>query len=162
MSVPAREGLTVFFDGEERPGVIFYALARQGITSSVVFPIGLWPSGEVKSFRLGGETWEVHGWDLALGEWPRGRDWTRSVHDTLKSLVDAGAVVTWVGAEGCPYSDPPHLLSPTWMSGGVLAAMTSTGEFICAVDPDLPVLALSDDELVSLRLHARGLADATP
>jgi len=161
MSVPAREGLTVFFDGEERPGVIFYALARPGTTNSVVFPIGLWPRGEARPFRLGGESWEVHGWDLALGEWPRGIDWTRAVHDTLKSLVDAGAVVAWVGAEGCPFSDPPDLLSPEWMSGGVLAAITSAGEFICAIDPDLPVQALSDDELASLRRHARGLADAT-
>lgn len=161
MSVPAREGLTVFFDGDEVPGVIFYALARPGTMSSIVFPIGLWPRGEARPFRLGGESWEVHGWDLALGEWPRGRDWTRAVHDTLNSLVDAGAVVAWVGAEGCPFRDPPYLLSSEWMSGGVLAAITSAGRFICAVDPDLPVQALSDDELVSLRRHARGIADAT-
>lgn len=160
MSVPAREGLTVVLDGQLTPGVIFYALTRPGALNAVIFPIGIWSSEGARPFRLGGESWEVRGWDLPLNEWPRGPEWTRAVQETLKHLVSAGAVVAWLDAEGCPFSDPPDLFSPKWMSGAVLAAMTSAGEFTCAVDPDLPVQALSDDELASLRRHARGLADA--
>lgn len=161
MRIPAREGLTVVLDGQLVPGVIFYALTRPGAMNSVVFPIESWSSEGARSFRLGGQSWEVRGWDLPLNEWPRGLEWARAVQETLKHLVDSGAVVAWLDAEGCPFSNPPDLFSAQWMSGAVLAAMTSAGEFICAVDPDLPVQAVSDDELASLRRHARGLADAT-
>lgn len=46
------------------------------------------------------------------------------------------------------------------MSGGVLAAMTSDGDFVCPLDPDAPIAAIGDADLLRLRSVSAGLADA--
>jgi hypothetical protein len=160
MDAPARETLTVFIDGEELPGVIVYGLRRPGL-APIDFPVHGWVlSHGPHAFRLHGEMWEVLGWDLALGAWPNSQDWPGVVHRTLTALVAAGCAVAWLGAEGCPFSDPPDLFSPTWMDGGVLAALTSEGDFLCPMDPDEPLRHLRSEELEFLRARAHGLADA--
>lgn len=58
------------------------------------------------------------------------------------------------------FCDPPELLTPDCMSGGVLAALTDAGDFRLAVRPDEPVAWLPDANLLRLRAHAAGLADA--
>ncbi len=101
---------------------------------------------------------EVVVWDVAIVAWPTGQAWRDSVRRTLEALVDAGARVAWVGREGY-FCDPPDLFDPTFMSGGVLAAMTSGGEFRCAVDPDQALATLTDDELLRLRAASDGLSN---
>jgi hypothetical protein len=49
---------------------------------------------------------------------------------------------------------------PEQMTGGVLAAMTESGDFVCLVDPDKPLETLPDSKLLELRSASRGLADA--
>lgn len=161
METPAREALTVFVGGEEMPGVIVYGIRRVGL-SPMEFPSREWSlSHEPRTSRLYGETWEVLGWDLAIDAWPASEDWRGVVKRTLSVLVSAGCAVAWLGAEGCPYSDPPDLFSPAWMDGGVLAALTSQGDFLCPVDPNEPLRYLSPENLELLRARAAGLADAS-
>ena len=99
---------------------------------------------------------------LELGEAAApGERWQRAVRVTLQAMVDRGARVAWLGAEGVPFCDPPELFSPECMSGGVLGWITDSGEYSCELDPDRPIARAADDTLLKLRLHARGLADAT-
>lgn len=160
MNAPAREVLTVFFDGDELPGVIFYALRPSGTGAEPDFPTDIWPDTDTRGFRLHGHSWEVLGWDVVIHRWPSRGQWRETVRLTFQHLIEGGAVVAWLGAEGSPFSDPPYLFSPEWMTDSVLAAMTSDGDFVCAVDVDQPVQTLPDDELSRLRQHAQGLADA--
>lgn len=161
MNAPAREVLTVFVDGYELPGVIFYALRPSGTGAQPDLPMDLWPDADARAFRLHGDAWEILGWDLAIHRWPSNEHWREAVRLTLQHLIQGGAVVAWLAAEGSAFSEPPHLFSPEWMSDSVLAAMTSRGDFVCAVEVDQPVQTLSDDELSRLREHAHGLADAS-
>jgi hypothetical protein len=55
----------------------------------------------------------------------------------------------------------PDLFDPASMSGAVLAYMTSAGDFRCPIDPDSPVQPVNDEDLLQLRRHAQGLADAS-
>lgn len=158
---PAREVLTVFVDGEERPGVTLYALLRPGADDLPEPLEELWPSADVRRFHLRGESWEVRGWDLALNGWQRGENWREVIRETLGLLIRGGAIVAWVGAEGLGVADPPDLFDPSFMSGSVLASMTSGGDFTCPTDPDHPVHPVDDEGLMQLRHHAQGLADAS-
>jgi hypothetical protein len=160
MTLAAREALSVFVDGDEVPGVIVYALRSPGSDSRVGFPTSLWSGSEARPFRLLGESWEILGWDLPIREWRSGETWHRLVHRTLEELTRQGAVVAWIGAEGLPFSDPPGLFDPQWMSGSVLAALTSSGDFWSPLDPGMPVQSLTDEQLQRLRAHAHGLADS--
>lgn len=159
MEVPARESLTIVWSGEHVSGVTAYGLTSLGSWAGHEFPLAGWPAGtEVTESRLHGVAWEVVVWDVALSEWPRDAAWTLAVHDTLKQLVKGGCVLSWLGLEGY-FCDPPDLFSPDCMSGGVLAAMASNGEFECPIDPDAPLQPLGDEVLVHFRRHAQGLAD---
>ena len=158
---PAREVLTVFVDGQERSGITLYALRPSGAIDLLELPRDEWSASETRQFRLHGEGWEVVGWDLALSDWPRGNEWTEAIRRALGALVRGGAVVAWVGAEGLGVAQPPDLFDPDWMTGSVLAAMTSAGHFLCPTDPDLPIRPVDDEGLLLLRQHARGLADVS-
>ena len=108
--------------------------------------------------RLHGEGWKVRGWDLPLLVWPTGDAFRDAVRATLAALVIGGARVAWVGALGVPFSDPPGLLDPRCMSGGVLAWLTGDGWFGCPIDPDQPWAAASDQDMLELRRLAGRLA----
>ena len=61
-----------------------------------------------------------------------------------------GCRVAWVGAEEIPFCDPPGLFDPACMTGGVLA-WPIDGSFGCPLDPDQPLTAASDEEMLQLR-----------
>ena len=166
MTIPARATMTVIWgvdDGqEEQPGFVVYGLVEPGRWADFAFPLDLWPAGtDAAESRLYGAAWEVRLWDVRVLEFPSGKIWTNAVHRTLQSVIDAGGRVAWISSEGFPFMDPPYLFRQEDMSGCVLAALASTGEFFCPVDPDQPIRAISDDQLEFLREHGRGLADAT-
>ncbi|WP_157731681.1 hypothetical protein [Arthrobacter sp. YN] len=165
MRPPARETLTVFWDSdggqEEMPGFIVYGLVDPKCWVERSFPLGLWPAGtDAAESRLYGESWEVKLWDVRVQEFLSGKAWTTAVRGTLQTIIDAGCRVAWVSSERFPFVDPPFLFLPEHMSGSVLSALTSDGDFFCPLDPDQPIRAISDDQLVRLRVHADGLADA--
>lgn len=157
--IPAREVLTVIADGEIRSGVIAYGLRTDGLDKKAMFPSHRWPQEiEVAEYFLHGETWEVIRWDIQIDRWPDQKDWKDVVKETLARLIEAGAVVARLGQEGF-FADPPDLFTPKHMTGGVLAAMTISGDFMCPLDPERPLKALSDSELLQLRSASEGLSD---
>lgn len=162
MTALARDNLTIFVDGDEVPGIIVYGVFALGSGRPVDFPAASWISHpEPCSFRLVGNEWEILTWEIPIDAWPTGERWKRAVRVTLQAMVDRGARVAWLGAEGLPFCDPPELFSPECMSGGVLGWLTDAGEYDCDLDPDRPIAYAADDTLLELRHYARGLADAT-
>lgn len=160
MMKPAREIMMVVKDGRLQPGVSAYGLRAIQTSNSADFPLAAWPADtQWNEGRLHGQEWEVIIWDIALREWPRNPEWGRVVRQTLQSLINAGCTVSWIGSEGY-FCDPPDLFKPECMSGGVLAAMTQSGDFNCVVDPHEPLRALPEEKLLELREASRGLAAA--
>lgn len=148
-----KDALRVLFEGEERPGVSFYAY-WQGvpqIEQEPEFPLKVWPTGSrVKHHRLFGESWTVLNWDLAVKDWPPRAAWPKLLRQTLKTFTKAGARIAWCGLEGF-FADPPSLFSPREMSGGVYAALTTELGFLCSSLLDQPLEPLSDEVLLKLR-----------
>lgn len=159
MSDPvAKDVLTIFRAGEELPGLTFYGLTSFDDWREAPFPSAYWPGlAEGETSALHGDSWRVVVWDVALSDWPREEPWVNAVRSTLKALLDAGCVVTWLGRPGC-FCDPPDLFLPSCMSEGVLAAATDDGFFDCPVRPDRPLDYLTDEQLLELRSRSRGLA----
>ncbi|MEJ2855486.1 MULTISPECIES: hypothetical protein [unclassified Saccharothrix] len=161
MKTPAREQLTVFVAGDEVAGFTVYGLARRHSRRVPAFPVDLWPDGtNAEESLLHGETWEVPCWDVAVGSWPTGAAWLEAVRGTLEHVVEQGCVVAWLGGEGRPFCDPPGLFDPACMSGGVLASLTAGGDFRCPLDPDEPIKAISDTQMLELRGSSAGLSNA--
>jgi hypothetical protein len=158
----ARDSLIIVVDGDEVPGLTIYGLATRGSLPPIEFPADAWLGApEVGQYTLHGETWEVPTWDVPIIIWPTADGLAAALRVTLKAMIVGGCRVAWVGAEGLPFCDPPQLFDPACMSGGVLAWMTDAGDFDCPLDPDRPVTRASDEVLLALRSHARGLADVT-
>ena len=162
MRLPVREALKIFVDGEETPGLIVYGLRQRDGPAAAGFPADVWIAPpEPSDFTLYGEAWEVLLWEVPIPIWPTPVEMQAALSATLGALIEAGSRVAWIGAEGLPFCDPPELLDPHCMSGGVLAWMTDTGVADCFIDPDASILPVGDDVLLALRMHAAGLADAT-
>lgn len=159
-AIPAREQLTVFVPGGgDLPGLTFYGLSPLESTDALVFPSDSWPHAlTARPLRLYGNGWQVRGWDLPILAWPASGAFREAVRSTLASLIRSGACVAWVGAEGVPFCDPPALLDPGCMSGGVLAWLTEPGWFGCPLDPDRPWASASDEVMADLRRFASELA----
>lgn len=163
MKPPSREALSVIWrvsDGrEELPGIVLYGLTEAGGWHQDPFPYSVWPpEAEYEESYLYGEQWLVVIWDVRLPQWPTAQDWHPALRHTLQQLLDGGCVVSWLG-DGFQFSDPPGLLLPEHMSGGVLATLTPTGEYTCHFNPDTPVVGITDEEMLAFRQHTHGLAD---
>jgi hypothetical protein len=160
MTNPAREVLTVIWQGEEIPGLTFYGLRRPGDERRPEFPTEAWAGcAEPRSSRLFGDRWEVLVWDVKLRCWPAPEEFPELVRRTLEALRVAGCKVAWVGREGY-FADPPDLFLPDSMSEGVLAALSDETGFQMAVALDQPLRSLPDDELLALRKASDGLASS--
>lgn len=159
MKPPASELLHVIWNGEQVPGVSFHGLFERHGHETVQFPREPWPDAMgVHEFLLHNDHWEVAVWDVPMASWPTGTRWREAVRTTFSKLLASGARVAWIGLEGL-FCDPPDLFTPSCMSGGVLAALTCTGDFWCPVDPHAPLAALTDDQLLRLRQASEGLSD---
>lgn len=146
-----KSALRVFLEGEEQPGIIFYAYWRGEPQVEPVFPLNVWPKGsKVKSYRLFGEGWTVLTWDLAVKELPPQTVWTNLIRKTLELFIETGARVAWCGFEGY-FADPPSLFAPKEMSGGVYAALTAELGFLCTLKLEEPLETLADEVLLKLR-----------
>jgi hypothetical protein len=160
--LPARETLTIVANGEIHAGVIAYGLRSAATRVRANFPFHAWPEEiSLNEGSLHGQAWEVLLWEIQIDRWPERHAWKDAIKETLADLVDAGAVVAWLGSEGHPYVDPPDLFKPEHMTGGVLAALTKAGEFWSPFDPDMPAGTLSDDDLLRLRAASKGLSDTS-
>lgn len=160
MSALAQDSLSVFDDGEEVAGFILYTLldADHPQPAPIAIPAGL--DWSTRGFILEGDAWTVYGWDVVVHAWPDPERFDLAISELLQEAVDQGAVVAWIGTEGNPFADPPHLFSPKWMRGSVITAKTSDRRTFGHLNLDQPVSTLDDADLESLRTHAAGLADA--
>jgi hypothetical protein len=155
---PAREVLSIYWDGEETAGFTVHALRhRRGEPMPELAPLD-WPGKvEVRLFVLHGEGWEVCVWDVRVDEWPPPGDFDRSIQKLLCGLVAEGFSAAWIGLEG-HFADPPRLFVPDEMTGGVLAACSGKTGFLPAVRLDAPLRAISDSDLLALREACGDLA----
>lgn len=93
-----RDVLTIFVDGEERPGFIAYGLTTPKGWRDVRFPSELWFGSPVPEvFDLLGEDWRVHGWEVPIVIWPSPTDFKGAVHRTPDALIRE--VVELLGSE---------------------------------------------------------------
>ncbi len=161
MRPPAREVLSVFWEGEEVPGLTFYGLRAPTSDALPEFPADEWDGrADCRSWRLHGEAWEVVVWTVRVDRWPGRDEFGFLTERTMHALREAGCVVSWVGREGF-FTDPPGLFLPESMSQGVLAALSGATGFRTALDLDQPLRFLLDDELLELREASHGLASAS-
>jgi hypothetical protein len=161
------DALRIFFDGNEVSGLITYGYWRGTSQPRVGFPLEKWPSGTeyrdhwLVNWQPGDSDWRVLRRDVHVLIWPAVQDWTSIIRDTLQSFASTGALVSWCGIEG-HFVDPPSLFDAEQMSGGVWAALTRDGEFLCAAILGQAFQALKDEDLV--RLHelvaARSVGDS--
>ncbi len=163
MKPSSRDALSVIWrvsDGrEELPGIVLYGLTEPDGWYPQPFPYAAWPpEAEYEESYLYGEHWLVVIWDVRLPQWPSAQGWHTALRYTLQRLLNGGCVVSWLG-DGFLFNDPPELLLPGHMSGGVLATLTPTGEYTCHFNSDTPVVEISDEEMLAFRRHTRGLAD---
>lgn len=161
MKPPAREVLTIYWDGEETAGFTVHALRdRSGEAIPELTPPD-WPGEvEVKQAVLHGEFWEVCVWDVRVDAWPSPGEFDESAQELLCGLVAEGFAAAWIGLEGY-FADPPRLFVPDTMTGGVLAACSGETGFLPAVQLDAPLRAITDFDLLALREACGGLASGS-
>lgn len=141
--------LTLFWNGSEAPGMMFYAYPQRREPQSPEFPSHLWPANsENKRFILTGEEWVVWMWELRLPSWPA--DWTDVVNKTLVELVGHGDGIAWCGLEG-GFLDPPDLLDPSLLEDSIYAALLPNKQFACRTTLDGQFVALTEEQVQILR-----------
>ena len=155
---PAREVLTVYWDGEEAAGFIVFALGRPRMRRPRDLPdLGWTIEPDVRPSTLTGARWKVAVWYVRVAAWPTPRGFRDSIRRVLCGLVGEGYSVAWIGIDGS-FVDPPELFMPESMSGGVLAACSAATGFLVGVDLDQPLRTLADHEMLRLREASGGLA----
>ena len=157
----AREALTVFWQGEEVPGLTFYGLRAPGLGGRPHFPQREWRGSAMHhESTLRGDSWEVVVWDVRVDDWPSDEILTTRIRRTLSALRECKCVVAWIGREGY-FADPPDLFLPEFMSGGVLAVLSDSTGFESTIELDKGLTGLADELLLRLRNGSEGLALAT-
>lgn len=107
-----RDIVKVIVDGEEVPGLIAYGLVEPGRWVGVPFPSTAWAGEpEVEPYVLHGDGWRIVLWEFEIVVWPAPREFSTAIRTTLRTLIEAGSRVAWVGCEGLPFCDPPGLWS---------------------------------------------------
>lgn len=146
-----RESLGVFWNGEEVDGLLVYGLWRGEVTEPPRITFDDWPPGtEAKVRRLFGADWTIWLWEVRIVQWPSSAAWAELVRSLLTQIVGAGAIVGWAGLEGM-FVEPPGLFARDEMSGGVWAAMLSSGKQFGIPGLDEPFQPLDDHALGELR-----------
>lgn len=152
--------MTLYWDGDEAPGFIVYALGGPEIQRPRGLPDFGWAfEPEVSPWTLKGERWKVDVWFVRVAGWPTQQEFRDSIRQVIGGLIDDGYSVAWIGMEGF-FADPPSLFMPDAMSGGVLAACSRETGFLLAIDLDAPLQALTDSEMLRLREASLGFASA--
>jgi hypothetical protein len=148
MRQSTRDVLKIFWQGEERSGVLCYAYCATG--GEPALPLNLWPRGtQAKATDLRGPGWRVRMWDVLVEEWPG--DLVDVLRRTLVTIVESGASAAWCGLEGV-FVDPPALFKPEFMTAdGVYAAYTREMGFVSHLVLEGIYAGLSTGELEALR-----------
>ena len=144
---------SVFVDGDERPGVIAYGIWPAGAGADLPSDV-LLGGGVPRAFRLWGPGWVILGFDIAYPTPEDLREALPLIEECLELCLRRGAHVAWLGSEGLPFADPPHLFDPEWMEGGVLLAKTVHG---ATLEPGPGATALRSDQLLELHTIVTGM-----
>ena len=145
------ESLGIFWHGDEVDGFLIYGYWEGAHQDEPGFSVADWPpKTEFKSHKLWGPGWTVWMWNVRVPVWPAAREWPGLVERMLRELVEQGALIAWGGIEGM-FVDPPSLLDPAEMSGGVWAAMTKDVGMVGPPGLHQPFDVLDDSHLV--RFH---------
>ena len=163
MSIPAREHLRIGALGEQQLGIVFYGLRHRGSKDVFgEFPFEAWDvEVSIEDALTLGETWEAICWTVTVTSWPIQEQFERSVTASLHALLEAGAVVAWVGLPES-FLAPPELFVSELMSGPVLAAVTPDSPTPNVFALDGPLSPMTNDECSALRQATQGLARAHP
>jgi hypothetical protein len=141
--------LGVFWNGEERDGVLMYGYWDSEIAPWPAFPAATWPSEtEVMPFQLGGDHWRIKAWTIKVARWPDSAVWLDTLKTTLQAFIAAGARVAWCGIEDF-FEDPPALLSD--LGAGIYAGLTKDELFVCSALIGRPFKTLDAPALEELR-----------
>lgn len=163
MSTLAREALRVGSFGEAQPGMVFFALRHEHNKSvPAIFPADAWEFDvRMKSRSTSRETWEVIRWTVTVSRWPAQPLFEAAITASLHALLDAHAVVAWVGLP-TSFAAPPALFVAEYMHGPVLVAATPDSPNPGVLELDAPLSPLTDDACSGLRQASQGLARAHP
>ncbi len=145
------KSLGIFWDGEEVDGVTIYGLFAGAKSEEPIAPSGVWPENcDFKINKLSGDDWTVWLWDVRINEWPKKTEWFNTIKRTLETMIHQGASVAWCGLEGF-FVEPPDLFKPEFMGGGIWAAYTIDGDFICKAQIGEIFETLDDSILKKIR-----------
>lgn len=153
--------LRIVVDGDEVSGFLVYGLGprhRFAEDARLDLAPGL---GEGELSLLIGERWEVLIRGVSIDIWPSPDAWTTAIERCLRGMLNLGAVVAWIGAEGLPFVDPPDLFDEGQMAGGVLAWASADGGRGGDVPLDRTLKPVDNDEFVRLRDASAGLAESS-
>lgn len=149
--------LTVYWKGQEEPGLLLYGLRRpdQDLRVAIreVFP---GPAEVSEPWRLHGEEWAVDLWTVRSARLRAGDEWRATLEAVLDRLLRSGYAVAWCATEG-DFVDPPDLLDPSAMGDGVYAAASRPTGFLCRDDGYGELKVLTDADLERLRRPAAAI-----
>lgn len=153
--------LRIVVDGDEVPGFLVYGLGprhRFPEDARLDLAPGL---GEGEFYLQTGQQWEVLIRGVSIDLWPSPDAWTTAIERCLRQMLNLGAVVAWIGAEGLPFADTPDLFDEGQMAGGVLAWASADGGRGGEVSLDRPLMSVRSEEFARLRDASAGLAESS-
>lgn len=119
---------------DEVPGLIFYGYGDASWSTESVYEkfSEIWRDthSEIKSRDWQGEGMCQGAMELKINEWPDPDKWLIYLEASLRSFVEAGALISWCGDENS--SPALEALNPGNDSGSVYAAYSDKGGFIYA------------------------------
>jgi hypothetical protein len=156
-TLPRARALTVYWHGQEEPGLLLYGLRRPDRPPPVDGAKLVPDATEVSEpCLLSGEGWAVDLWTVRDPRLPAGAEWCATLARVLGRLLDAGYEVARFAVEG-DFADPPALFDPERMGESVYAATSRETGFMRRDDGEGDLRALTDADLSRLRPPAEAV-----
>ena len=146
MGIAREQALKIYWQGEERLGLLLYGLRRPGQPPRVDLA-ELVPDPEMR--LLQGQGWAVEHWTIRLARVPAADHWRAWLEQVLDRLLQAGYEVAWFALEG-DFVDPPELFGQARSTSVYAAASRDTG-FICHDAGEDGLRFLTRDDIARLR-----------
>jgi len=139
--------LGIFWNGEEVSGITIYGYFEGKNDLLSFFDESIWNHEiQLKSNTIRGDNWVVGILDIKVNKWPNTSAWPKVIQKSLMEYTNKGAVVSWAAFEGF-FAEPPRLLDPKYMSGGVWAIYSNIDGFYCSAQLGKKIEIISDEIL---------------
>jgi len=149
------DSLGIFWNGEEVIGITIYGYFEGTNDLLLTFDESIWNHGiQLKSNTIRRDNWIVGVWDIKVNKWPNTTAWPKVIQESLKEFTNKGAVLSWAAFEGF-FVEPPRLLDPRYMSGGVWAIYSNADGFYCSAQLGQKIEFISDDVLEKFRTRIK-------